>query len=350
MKVLHLPVNIASIPSHTVRGLRKIGIDARGLIFDNKYCQLSEGLNVINVSEKRKLEKDLKKIIFAYNFFRWATWADVIHWYFGHSVLPWNVDIKFIHLLKKPAIIEWLGSDIRIPEIEFNDNPYYRKIFKNIKTPSAQFKKSIKKQKIFLKHGFVSLVPPCMEQYLLKKPCTEFFILRQRIMVSDYSPSFPSSDNQHPVVVHISTNPFIKGTSAIVEIVSKLKKRYNFEFKLASGVSYSQAMNLIQQADVFLDQFILGSYGMACLEAMAFGKPVVSYIKPSLITKYPHDLPIINANLENLELVLEELLLDGRKRQELGIRGRTYVEKYHDAIKLANDLVRIYSTLISQKR
>ncbi|HOK79239.1 MAG TPA: hypothetical protein PK303_00840 [bacterium] len=61
MKVLHLPVNIASIPSHTVRGLRKIGIDARGLIFDNKYCQLSEGLNVINVSEKRKLEKDLKK-------------------------------------------------------------------------------------------------------------------------------------------------------------------------------------------------------------------------------------------------------------------------------------------------
>jgi len=313
MKVLHLPVNVASIPSHTVRGLKKIGIDARGLIFDNKYCQSSKGMTVIRISGSKKFEKELKKIVFTYNFFKSVRWADIIHWYFGSSILPWNIDIKWIHLLKKPSLIEWLGSDIRIPEIEFNDNPYYRKVFPNIKIPSKQFKKSIKKQEMFIKNGFIAIVPPCMQQYLQKHLWPEFYIFRQRIMLSDYVPCYPSPETKKPIVVHSPTNPVIKGTPIVIEIINKLKKKYAFEFKLIENVKRTEALEIMKNADIFLDQFVLGAHGMACLEAMAYGKPVLCYIKPSLIPQYPDDLPIVNANPDNLEIVLEELLLNGKK-------------------------------------
>lgn len=73
---------------------------------------------------------------------------------------------------------------------------------------------------------------------------------------------------------------------------------------------------------------------------MAYGKPVVGYIKPSLVGRYPADLPIISANPDNLADVLESLLQSGTLRYEAGRRGRLYVEKHHDAVGLAPRLDR----------
>jgi hypothetical protein len=61
-------------------------------------------------------------------------------------------------------------------------------------------------------------------------------------------------------------------------------------------------------------------------------------------------LPIINATQDNLADVLEPLLRDGELRHEIGKRSRVYVEKYHDAIKLAYRLVDIYQAVIEDKR
>jgi hypothetical protein len=102
------------------------------------------------------------------------------------------------------------------------------------------------------------------------------------------------------------------------------------------------------EADIFLDQFIIGYYGMAALEAMAYGKPVLCYVKPSVLKEEPPNLPIVNANPDNLVEMLEPLLQDGRLRLVLGKQGRAHVEKYHDAVKLAYQLVEIYQEVIQE--
>ena len=84
------------------------------------------------------------------------------------------------------------------------------------------------------------------------------------------------------------------------------------------------------------------------MEAMAFGKPVVCYITPAMESKHPADLPIVNGNQDNLAGVLAGLLDDGKRRHELGQRGREYVEKYHDARRIAKDLVGIYQQLCNK--
>ena len=95
---------------------------------------------------------------------------------------------------------------------------------------------------------------------------------------------------------------------------------------------------------MFLDQFVLGGYGLAALEAMALAKPVVLYVKPSLLAQYPTDLPVINATQENLADVLASLLTDGSLRHATGLRSRAYVERHHDALAAARQLISIYES------
>jgi glycosyltransferase involved in cell wall biosynthesis len=120
----------------------------------------------------------------------------------------------------------------------------------------------------------------------------------------------------------------------------------DFDFVLNVGTPHDQALGIVRRADVFLDQFVTGGYGVAAIEAMALGKPVVCYVKPSLASQYPSDQPIVNANQDNLATVLESLLKDGQLRAELGRRSRAYVERHHDAHKIAHHLMEIYRQLL----
>jgi hypothetical protein len=353
MRVLHLPTNIASIPLHTVQGLSEIGVEAFGLIIKDNLLQSAEGLKVIDVTRSRQWSPlwFWTQIIKGYYFVKWILWADVIHWYFSSKMLPFGLDLKLIKVLNKPAVVEWLGSDIRIPEIEFADNPYYRKVFKNgYEYQTESYHRSRETQRRFVRAGFLPLTIPCMIQYLQKDLCPQFCKVGQRIMLTHLTPCYPNPEKRNPLVVHAPSAPVAKGTPAVLIAIEQLKKKYDFEFVLIQGMPRKKALEIVQAADIYLDQFIIGYYGMAAIEAMAFGKPVLCYLKPSLIHEVPPDLPIINANPDNLAEILEPLLQDGKLRQEIGERSRIYVEKYHDAVKWAYMLLDIYRELIEKKR
>jgi len=351
MRVLHLPVNIASIASHTVRGLRKIGLNARGLVLVNTPLQSEEALQVTAVDSRlRKHHLIWQGIWWLYQYLKWVGWADVIHWYFGASALPWGLDLRYIKMLRKPGVVEWLGSDIRIPEIASMDNPYYKVAFNNgYEYQSESHQKSLQLQQRFGKAGFVSVASIGMLPFIQKEFFPKIYVMPQRLMLSDYIPNYPNPSTTRPIIVHSSTAFVAKGTSAVLKAIDQLKGRYTFEFQLIQGVSRYDALRLVQKADIFLDQFVLGDHGMAALEAMAFGKPVVCYIKPAIAEKYPKDCPIINANQDNLSEVLESLLNKGKLRYDIGRESRSYVEKYHDTTVLAYKLVEIYKEIMVKK-
>jgi hypothetical protein len=351
MRVLHLPVNIASFASHTVRGLRQIGVDARGLVFVNTPVQSQEALQVIVLASRlRKHYVMGQGIRWLYHYLKWVAWADVIHWYFGALALPWDLDLRYLKLLRKPGVVEWLGSDIRIPEIASEDNPYYVPAFNNgYEYRSESHQKSWQLQQRFGKAGFGSVASVGMLPYVHNEFFPQAYMMPQRLMLSDYLPTYPDPHTRRPLVVHSSTASVTKGTSAVLEAIDRLKSRYTFEFKFIQEVTRHEALQWVQKADIFLDQFVLGDHGMAALEAMALGKPVVCYIKPSMLGKYPQDCPIVNANQDNLSEVLESLVKNGRRRQEIGMQSRIYVEKYHDAAVVAHKLVEIYKEMMVRK-
>lgn len=352
MRVLHLPVNYGSLPSHTVRMLRAGSIDAHGLVFSKSVVQSADNMKLISDYGANPAQK-------IFNRLRWfanvlysivATRPDILHWYFGKDALPFGFDLALVKALNIPRVVEWQGSDIRIPEQEAAENPYFAQaLLDTYEYRDVESKdNSLRRQRRFADAGFFSVAPVGMLQYVDKSIFPETYIIPQRLIVEDYAPAYPSPDQQKPLIVHSPTAPVAKGTKAVLKAIEALKQRYNFDFQLIQGMPRTEALQLMQRADIFLDQFVWGDRGMAALEAMAYGKPVICYIKPSLANLYPADNPILNATQETLANVLESLIANGGIRHQLGQRGRRFVEREYDAQTVRAEVLKIYEDVIKQ--
>jgi glycosyltransferase involved in cell wall biosynthesis len=183
-----------------------------------------------------------------------------------------------------------------------------------------------------------------MSLYIQKDLFPVTYTGRLRMNIKDFDPCFPDAYSKKPLIVHAPTAKVAKGTNYIIPVIEKLQLIYDFEFQLLHNLSRNDVLGTMKKCDVFIDQLILGSHGTAALEAMAFGKPVMCYLMPAVFEAgLPIDCPIINTNPENLEQQLVKLLVDAELRNSIGRKSREYVENYHDAEKLAEELLRVYT-------
>lgn len=359
MKVLHLPYNIASFLTIAVKSLNKLeDVEARGLVLaDPSKLHDYDGVKLIPWMDEQRysLKWFINSIKRYYFFLKWVLWADIVHWYWDDKVLSNGLALKVIQWTKKPALVEFLGSEIRMPKIEFDGNPYCEKHFEEVynMSPSEQEIKSVELQQKFGNAGFDIVACPEMEQFIIPGSFKMVHSLFQRIIVEDYEPVYPKINNTRPLIVHAPSKPMVKGTPHILDVINKLKKdrKYNFNFQLITGMSHFEAIKAIKQCDIYIDHMgNAGSgYGMAAIEAMSYGKPVLGFVRPKLLDKLPQSFPLINTSAESLYENLIPLLVSARKRNKLGIEGRQYVERYHDTAILSKELVKIYEKVIKSK-
>jgi glycosyltransferase involved in cell wall biosynthesis len=353
MRVLHLPYNIASQISVTVRALRDIGVDARGLVLNGLALQDADAVENYSLSLPWHHHPilSLRQSIKWLDAFRAAVrWADVVHWHYTVTNFPRDLDLRYIALLKKPRLVQFWGTEIRDPVQAGRDNPYLRNLLTVENNYSISSRTSRATQKRFSKSGFECLIPgPEMFDYLHPDLFPSPFRTEASLLLSEFEPLYPDPRNRRPLVVHIPSRPEVKGTGHVLSAVERLSKRMDFEFRLIQQMPHREVLAVMRESDIVLDQFIIGSYGTVALEAMALGKPVLCYIKPSLYARLPTGIPVVNANPDNLEGILEMQLKDGQLRAETGRLGRRYVEQHHDAHQIARQLERIYRGLLEKK-
>ena len=125
--------------------------------------------------------------------------------------------------------------------------------------------------------------------------------------------------------------------------------------ELIEGLSKGDALKKYQQIDLFIDQLIIGWYGVVSLEVMALGKPVICFVAGKGLRFVPpqmlKDLPIINADEVTLEEKITEVMkMDNVQKGNLLERGIQFLEKWHDPRKIAQRVVTDYKqSLISSK-
>jgi glycosyltransferase involved in cell wall biosynthesis len=337
-----------------VRALRDIGVEARCLVCNNSPLQGSEGIENYEIVSpwRHPLRWGIQKLTWWNAVQSAIRWADVIHLHFMQSSFPANLDLKFIAYLNKACIVEVWGSDIRIPEIATVDNPYLARVYQEYPALAQNARmRSIQKQTLFARHGFSCLIPGVeTETYIQKDIFPTTYMTRTRLILSEFDPKYPDPNEQHPLIVHAPSKKNIKGTKEILDAIEQLKGKYNFDFKLVHNLEHAKSLEIIRNCDIMVDQLSVGSYGVAALEAMAFGKPTICYLKSSLIPKYPSDLPIVNANPDTIVDVLESLLVDKQRRYTIGRKSRSYVEANHDAHKITRQLITIYQELLEKNR
>ena len=359
MKVLHLPYNIATNLTIALKSLKQVDdVEVRGLVLmDQHILHNYDGVKVIpRLNNQRYSFKWFINVIRRYYFFFvWVAWADVIHWYWDDKILTRGLALKWIKFLRKPALVEFTGSEIRRPSVEFEDNPWYIKHYEEIANDTAENIENASKelQSKFADAGFETTACPEMRLFLDPDSFPDSYRLMQRIIAEDYEPSFPDPDELKPIIVHAPSKPLSKGTAYVERAIEKVKATCDveFEFRLVTGVSYEEANRQIKNCDLFIDQMGNGGgcYGMATMEAMANGKPVMTYIRPRVLQDLPSSLPIILVDADNLADKIIAFLKDGKLRQETGMKSRTYIEEFHDTKKLNPKLLNIYKRVIDNR-
>jgi glycosyltransferase involved in cell wall biosynthesis len=335
--------NIAGWPYYYARGLRNLGYDSisikpqyeestgygKGIILKR---ELPSDISVYHENEN-KLVKIAK---LSSTFLKYARKIGVVH-YYSQSILPLRMDARIFKMMGIPMVISWAGGDARIVELARKNNPYFYREF------NREWDNGVRKRlKSLSKYIKVVATDPEMAEYS-RLYFDNVCILRQPIDISCYEYHAPVSGRK-PILLHIPTLSSAKGTEHIVNAVEKLRaEKVEFEFKLLEAkYTQDQMREIIAGVDVYVDELRCGSYGQTAVEAMALGKPTLTYIREDLVEKYPSDLPIINANPDTIYNKLKDIILDTTKRNELSGCSRAYVEKYHALEEVSKDLLNIY--------
>ena len=346
MKVLHAPIEVAGQVGLSTLGLREIGVDARSFYDQSRFdYQIASDISLrAKTYRLRRLELAFKMAGFARQF-------DLFHFHYAASFAseylgaPGYPDAAHFRKKKRSVVVEFWGSDVRLPSLERARNPYYVATQQESDDSRERLKRwseITEGHTIAADHAFDTTLGPYFPN---------IYVVGQRIDTRKFTAAPPDPERKKPLVVHAPSNSETKGTKFVRAAVENLQKKgLAFEYREVTGLTHSEALKVYSEADIIVDQLMLGAHGVFSVEAMALGKPVICYILPELGPTYPEGFPVINANPDTVELVLEEWIQRPEDRHTLGIRSREYAVRVHDCRVVAQKLVDSYDRIATAQR
>jgi glycosyltransferase involved in cell wall biosynthesis len=308
VRVTHCPVNTAGIPWTNVQALRSRGVEARLVVF-NRYRLHPEA----DVDIKRTGGLARRQAAQWRTFARLAPETDIFHFYFGLTLLPKSLQFPLLRALGKKSVMHFLGSDIRgkpPQQLEWAGRAGARVVgsFDAIRwVPDAR------------------VIPPGIDV--------------RGIEVA------PPSSRERPVVVHAPSSRLRKGTEHVAAACAQL----GVDLEIVEGLDHREAFERYRRADVIVDQLNAGWYGVFAIEAMALGKPVVTFLHTEAVERteraFGLPVPIVNATKETLVEALRPLVVSADERKRVGEASRAYAEQVHDLERMTDRLLALYAEL-----
>jgi glycosyltransferase involved in cell wall biosynthesis len=308
LRVTHCPVNIAGVPWANVQALRRKGVDARLVVFERGrlHPDADWSLDRAGGFARRQLTQWRA-------FARLLPRTDVFHFYFGLTLVPKSLQFPLLRLAGRRSVFHFLGSDIRG------------------KSPAELAYGRRAGAQIVGSYDAIRWVP-------------EAEVVPPGLDLTQYRPA-PPSDTARPLVLHAPSSRARKGTEHVVAACREL----GLDLDVVEGLPHEEARRRYERADIVVDQLNAGWYGLFAIEAMALGKPVLSFLHDEAVRRteeaFGVRVPIVSATKETLGDRLRDLAAAPAARRRLGAEGRVYVERVHDVDRNADRLLAIYARL-----
>lgn len=145
-------------------------------------------------------------------------------------------------------------------------------------------------------------------------------------------------ERARPVVLHLPTNAFLKGTAALDPVLARLDAAGIIDYRRPSGVAPERMPALVADADVVVDQLTLGFYGVMAVQAMAAGRLVVAHVAAHVRDRLPRPLPVVESTPYDIAEVLGQVLADRPRFRDVAKEGVDYVREVHDGRRAAEVL------------
>jgi hypothetical protein len=345
LRIFHGPTNISGFAKKPSSWQREQGAVADTVI---KIGNIYDPPGDINLDLKNY--NFLRRYIIVFLFFLFCLFRyNFFNFYFGLSLLPLNLDLPILRLFGKKIIMTYCGSDIRLIEIEKKRNPYWHLLRHGLNDPKFDRMKKIKMhwhrlwvhKAIAPKNSYAPAASVFPAEMIIKD------IVPHHLMDTNIFVPKKYDSKEVPVFLHAPSKTDIKGTVFIEQVISELEREgYNFKYRRLHGVPYHEVHEFIKnEADIILDQLLLGTFGQLAVEGMYYGKPVVAYIFESVKEELFPDCPVVNANIDNLKEKLIWLIENPDERIRLGREGRSFVEKHFDQEKINKYIWDLYLSI-----
>ena len=268
---------------------------------------------------------------------------DVFHFYFGLSFLRPELrllDARALRRMGKRVVVEFLGSDARMPSLERRRNRHY------VRNPGEDDEVASERMRRWaeITEGHVIVGDHQLDPFLTRH-FSRIHYVGQRVDTRRLTPRPPPRSAQRPVVVHAPSNRAIKGTVHVREAIEALRAAgVSLEYVEIHATSHQETLRQCERADIVVDQLCSGAHGVFAVEAMALGKPVICNMLPEYEATLP-GCPIINADPNSIADVLREWLDSSRDRHAHGLASRAYVEAKYDIRIVADRLLDVYESL-----
>ncbi|WP_031456254.1 glycosyltransferase family protein [Flavobacterium chungangense] len=138
-----------------------------------------------------------------------------------------------------------------------------------------------------------------------------------------------------------------KGIIYFEKALELIKKKYaeRVEIIIVNTIPYPEYINLYNKSHILLDQCTSRDQGYNALEAMAKGKVVFTGAETEFTQYYNLSERVCVNAIPNVDYLVNELSFLIENPQEIvamGIRARSFVEKEHDYIKIAQKYLKIW--------
>ena len=227
--------------------------------------------------------------------------------------MPKSLQFPLLHAFRKKSLYHFLGSDIRG------------------KTPAELAYGKRADAQVVGSYDAVRWVP-------------EATVIPPGLDLDAYTP-VPPSDRARPIIVHAPSDRVRKGTDHVIRACEQL----DVELDIVERLPHEEARKRYERADIVVEQLNAGWHGVFGLEAMALGKPVVTYLKDDVVRRteeaFGIRVPIVSATKDTLAERLRPLVESPADRRRLGAESRAYVERVHDIDQVADRLLALYSRL-----
>lgn len=274
----------------------------------------------------------------SYYFIHFLLHHDTFIFLLGVSILPHNLDLPILKLFRKKTIMWFGGNDIfhyESTEAVVKEMGIKYKLGEELRESPHKIKQ--KKRMIRRVEKYVDYIisPPSISQLLTR----EYYVIYAPIDVDNIR--YNNIPNPRPIIVHAPRGNR-KGTSYILEAVEQLREEgYDFDlFLFNRGTHNTKVREVLSEADIVVDRLYSSQNGVFATEAMAAGCAILGGNIPQFSGK-SQELPIVHTDPDNIYQNLKMLLDNPELRQELGEKGRKYVEKYHDHRKIADDFLEL---------
>jgi glycosyltransferase involved in cell wall biosynthesis len=346
MRVAHFG-DLCDVAYDNVRALRKRGINAELFVFESREKKHREGW--VHYLKHTGGLTPISRLIALFGIWRTLRKYDIIQSYAEMHM--------YAQFLFKPHVVYSTGSDLRYVPLEKGlKGTLMKRAFRKADTVLISNPDTLDEAEKFGLKNFEPIPFPLdagtyrekaeRDGSTLKIFCPsrlDWEVKGTDKLIKAFA-SFAKKCEDDVRLLLVRHGKDIKKSKALVE---ELGISGSVEFLPFMGKR--ELVEAYNSSDIVADQFSYGSLGTAAIQAMACGKPVISYLEDKRAKEYyDGDMPpVLNAKTENqiFEKLIE--LTGDKKRKSVGSASSRWALRFHGEEKVAMQLVEVYKRIIT---